>query len=76
MDDPRHTAPTPPSTHGLRRRLGWLLACLAGGAAVGAIGHALTGQPWWYASITVALAAGWIALADPTRCTRPDGPPH
>jgi hypothetical protein len=53
-------------------RLTWLLACVGAGALVGWAGAALTDTTLWYLAIPVAVAAGWLLLADPTRC---DGPP-
>jgi len=52
----------------LRRRILWLLACVAAGAVVGAVGEHLTGNPAWYAAVTVAVALGWLAIADPGAC--------
>ena len=54
-----------------RRRVGLLLACAAAGAAVGALGHWWTGDAAWWTAITVAVAAGWFAAADPTACEPP-----
>ncbi|WP_088279776.1 hypothetical protein [Ideonella sp. A 288] len=65
--------PTSPRTPGgFLRRLTWLLLCAGTGALIGAIGHALTGEPAWYVAISVVIALGWLAWADPTAC-RPPG---
>lgn len=50
------------------RRLAWLLACLAGGAAIGGLGHAFTGSEAWYVAVPLVLALGWWRLAEPDRC--------
>jgi hypothetical protein len=52
-------------------RLWTLLAVLAGGAAVGAVGAWVTASHLWWLAIPVALAAGWLAIADPTTCEPP-----
>jgi hypothetical protein len=71
------TAPTGSTSAGsdgadvsLLRRTAILLACLAGGAAVGGIGFALGGSEWWFVALPLALAVGWWFVADPTRCER------
>ncbi|MCX8004021.1 MAG: hypothetical protein N2688_03540 [Burkholderiaceae bacterium] len=50
------------------RRLLLLTLLAAAGAAVGAIGQAMSGSAWWFLAVPAAVAAGWLALADPTRC--------
>jgi len=45
-----------------------LLACLAAGGIVGAVGSALTGSDLWYLAIPVAIAGAWLFVADPTEC--------
>jgi hypothetical protein len=45
-----------------------LAALLALGATLGYAGSLLTGDDAWYLAIPAAVAAGWLALADPTRC--------
>lgn len=57
---------------GLRGRIAWLLACLGAGAAIGAIGHAVTGDAAWFLALPVALAVGWWFVADPERCAPRD----
>ena len=60
----------PPPNDDLRPRLGALLGWLAAGMAVGAAGHALSGDSAWAVAVPVALAVGWWRVADPSRCTR------
>lgn len=55
----------------LRARLGWLLACIALGLAIGAAGWLLSDDSAWFAAIPAVLAAGWLFLADPTQCEAP-----
>lgn len=55
------------------RRLVLLLALLAAGTAVGVLGSWLSGSALWYLAIPVALAAGWLRVADPTQCVPPEG---
>jgi hypothetical protein len=50
------------------RRLAALAGLLAAGAAIGAIGSWWTGSAAWYLAIPIALAVGWLGIADPTRC--------
>jgi hypothetical protein len=52
-------------------RLTWLLACVGAGALIGWAGSTLTGATLWYLAIPVAVAAGWLLLADPTKCETP-----
>lgn len=51
-----------------RTRVVWLIVCLLGGGAAGAIGHAATGDAAWYLALPAVLAAAWWFLADPERC--------
>lgn len=48
-----------------------LLALLAAGAAVGVLGQWLSGSALWYLAIPLALAAGWLWVADITQCVPP-----
>lgn len=57
----------------LPARLACLLACFLAGLGIGYAGEALTGHPAWYLAIPAALAAGWLFLADPTKCEPPQG---
>ena len=50
------------------RRLLLLLACIALGAAIGWVGFAITDAAAWFLAIPAAIAAGWLVVADPTRC--------
>lgn len=52
----------------LLRRLILLLALLAAGVAIGVLGHRMSGSALWYLAVPVALAAGWLRVADPTQC--------
>ncbi len=56
---------------GAALRASALLAVLAAGALLGAAGLRLTGEQHWLLAIPVALAAGWLFVADPLAC-RPD----
>lgn len=58
---------------GFGRRLGWLLACAALGAAVALAGFFFSGSQWWSLAIPAALAGGWLFFGDPTQCDRPGG---
>jgi len=55
-------------------RLLLLLALFAGGAVVGGLGAGVTGNPAWWLAIPVAVAAGWLFVADPTACVPPAQP--
>jgi len=46
-----------------------LLAVLAAGALLGAAGEWLSGSQYWFLAIPVALALGWLLLANPLACT-------
>lgn len=69
---PAMPPPASPSSprHRLALRVVALLACALAGAAVGAIGSALSGDAAWYAAIPAALALGWWFFGDPTACER------
>lgn len=58
----------------LAARLALLLSCLALGAVIGAGGWLLTGSGHWFLALPAVIAAGWLFVADPTRC-QPPGPP-
>jgi hypothetical protein len=55
------------------RRFAGLMASAAAGAAIGGLGSWLTGSDVWYLAVPAAIAIGWLAVADPTRCD-PVGP--
>ncbi|MCS6810170.1 MAG: hypothetical protein RMK34_05710 [Tepidimonas sp.] len=59
------------TTRGLRTRLQALLAVLAAGAAAGAAGAWLTGAALSWLAVPAALAAAWLAVADPRACEAP-----
>ena len=69
MTTPAPAGAPPPGTG---RRLLLLLAAAAAAWLVGAVGSALSGNAYWYAAIPAAVAAGWLFVADPSRCKRPD----
>jgi hypothetical protein len=50
------------------RRLLLLGACIGAGLAAGLAGYALTGEQAWFLAVPAAMAAGWMAVGDPTRC--------
>jgi len=50
------------------RRVAGLVALAAAGVAVGVVGSGLTGSAAWFLAIPLAIAAGWLAGADPTQC--------
>ena len=49
-------------------RLRWLLACVAAGLGIGLAGFHWSGNEWWFIAVPACMAAGWLVLADPTRC--------
>lgn len=55
------------------RRLLLLLGCAALGVAIGWGGFAITGATTWFLAIPAAIAAGWMVVADPTRCDPDEG---
>jgi hypothetical protein len=57
------------------RRAALLVALALAGLAVGVAGHAATGTAWWFVALPIAVAAGWLFVADPTRCEGPVCPP-
>jgi hypothetical protein len=65
-------APEPPPQTGggmgLARRLLLLLLCLAGGLGIGAAGYHLHGAAEWFLALPLCIAAGWLAVADPSAC--------
>ena len=71
MTTPTPAGSPPPGT-GTGKRALLLLALAAAGWLVGAVGSALSGQAYWYAAIPAAVAVGWLFVADPSRCDRPD----
>ncbi len=60
----------------LRRRIALLVGCIAAGSLVGWLGQALSGQPAWFLAVPVAVALGWLAVADPRQCEAPPPPPR
>lgn len=52
----------------LGTRLALLLACFFAALAVALVGESLTGHQAWYLAIPAFIAAGWLAVADPTKC--------
>lgn len=53
------------------KRLLQLLLCLAIGGAVAAAAWAITASPWSAVAVPAAVAVGWLAVADPSRCEAP-----
>lgn len=60
----------------MTRRLVALLACLAVGALIGALVQAALGRAEGWLAIPLLVVAGWLFVADPTRCDPPREPPH
>jgi len=56
---------TPP---GLARRVVWLAACTALGAAIAAAGNETRESAYWVLAIPLAIALGWLRMADPSQC--------
>ncbi len=50
------------------RRLAWLAACVAAGLWICLAGSHWSGSEWWWLAVPVAVATGWLVLADPTAC--------
>ena len=50
------------------RRFVLFVLCLAVGSTVGLVGSLTSGSPWWYLAIPCAMAAGWLAVANPEQC--------
>lgn len=59
----------------VRRRALLLAALAAAGFAVGLLGYGATASGWWLLAVPIAVAAGWLFVADPTRCDGPACPP-
>lgn len=79
----RNAGPVPvarqaPGSHraALWRRVVLLLGCIAAGTLVGLLGQAATGQTAWFLAVPVAVALGWLAVADPRQCEPPPPPPR
>jgi hypothetical protein len=53
------------------RRLAWLVACILAGGIVAFIGNAFMAHQAWALAIPAAVAAGWLFVADPTKCDPP-----
>ena len=56
----------------LRARIAWLVACVALGVLAGFGLRALGAGDAGFLAIPALLVAGWLRLADPTRCAPPD----
>lgn len=59
------------ASRNLKKRLAWFLACLSAGAAAGMAGAWFTGNPSWFLAVPVALAVGWLFVANPDECNQP-----
>jgi len=46
----------------------WLLLCVGVGSLVGVVGSSLTPSDGWYLAIPLAVAVGWIFVANPLAC--------
>jgi len=55
------------------RRAVLFVVCLLLGCVVGFVGDAASGSPWWYLAIPGAIAAGWLAVANPESCVARTG---
>lgn len=66
---PRPATPVPPPNH--LKRLAWLVACFSAGLTIALTGESLTDHQAWYLAIPAILTAGWLFLADPTKCDPP-----
>lgn len=51
-----------------KARFGLLLACIALGTAIGAVGKHSTGNDWWYVAIFAVTAIAWLWVANPDDC--------
>ncbi|MCI1190573.1 hypothetical protein MOJ79_01800 [Calidifontimicrobium sp. SYSU G02091] len=60
----------------LRARLVLLGACVGAGSAVGGVVAAWTGSVWGWLAVPLAIALGWLFVADPTRCAGDGTPPR
>jgi hypothetical protein len=56
------------------QRLALFALCLAAGAVAGWAIAASTGSAWGWVAIPLALAIGWLFVADPTQCQRCEPP--
>jgi hypothetical protein len=52
----------------LMRRLIWLLVCTALGLGTGFVGHYFTANAAWFMALPMAIAIGWLFLANPAEC--------
>ena len=52
-------------------RLALLLGSVGAGAVVGLVGSSLSGNAAWYLAIPVAVAVGWLFVANPLECQPP-----
>lgn len=57
-----------PAPASLKRRLFWLLICMALGLGIGLLGEHLTSDPRWFLALPAALAVGWLFFANPAEC--------
>lgn len=58
-----------------RARLIGLLVCALAGTAVGLLGRHFGGGDAWFLALPLAIAVGWLFVADPLQCQRPQTPP-
>ena len=45
------------------------VGCAVLGVLVGIVGESVTGSEWWYLAIPGFIATGWLAVANPEKCT-------
>lgn len=45
------------------------IACGALGLLVGVAGERITGSEWWHLAFPGVIAAGWLVVANPEKCT-------
>ena len=57
------------------RRFILLGVCLVAGSATGVLGAFVTDSEWWYVSVPIALALGWLWVGTPEQCTRAERKP-
>ncbi len=57
------------------RRFILLGVCLVAGSAMGILGALATGSEWWYLTVPIAVALGWLWVGTPEQCTRAERKP-
>ncbi len=54
----------------LAQRAGLLCVCVVAGLGIGFAGQALSSDSAWFLAVPACMLAGWLYVADPTRCAR------